>query len=129
MEKIVFYTMKLSYLLLSAVNSGKIIKNINIPVCRNCIYYKPDVYGDEFSSIYSRCEKFGEKNIITDEIKYDYVDDCRKNESKCGFEGKYFEEEKDIDFKRFNHYLRSKLPIIFPTIILFSIVILNLSKD
>ena len=103
MEKIVFYTMKLSYLLLSAVNSGKIIKNINIPVCRNCIYYKPYVYGDEFSSMYSRCEKFGEKNIITDEIKYDYVDDCRKNESKCGFEGKYFEEEKDIDFKRLNH--------------------------
>jgi hypothetical protein len=121
--------MKFRYLLLSTNLSGKIIKNIEIPSCKNCIYHLPSKHGSDFSSTISRCEKFGEKNIITDEIKYDYVDDCRKNESKCGFEGKYFEEEKDIDFKRFNHYLRSKLPIIFPTIILFSIIILNLSKD
>ena len=111
------------------INSCPIIRNTNLPSCKNCIYYKPDVYGDEFSSKYSKCEKFGEKNIITDEIKYDYVDDCRSCESKCGLEGKYFEEEKDIDLKRLNHYLRSKLPIIFPTMIIFSIVILNLSKN
>jgi hypothetical protein len=43
-----------------------------------------------------RCSKFGEKNIITDEIKYDYADKCREKESLCGKEGKYFEKEDDL---------------------------------
>jgi len=38
----------LSYFYFYSVNSEKIIKNINIPSCRNCIYYKPSMYENDF---------------------------------------------------------------------------------
>ena len=88
--------MKFRYLLLSTNLSGKIIKNIEIPSCKNCIYHVPSKHGSDFSSTMSRCEKFGEKNIITDEIKFEYADKCREKESLCGNEGKYFEKEDDL---------------------------------
>ena len=97
---------------ISMCHNKSIIKNINIPSCRNCIYYKPSIYGDEFSLIYSRCEKFGEKNIFTDEIKYDFVDHSRNDESKCGKLGKYFEEEKSIYMKFFNFISKNLYVII-----------------
>ena len=95
--------MKLSYIsLLSLASANKIIKNVNIPACRNCVFYRPDVYGDEFSSPYSRCEKFGEKNIITNKIIYDFAVQCRNDETKCGIQGKYFENESSDRYKRIN---------------------------
>lgn len=108
-----------------------IIKNINVPSCRNCIYYKPSVFGDEFSSIFSKCEKFGEKNIITNEISYDYTESCRNNELKCGNEGKYFEEEKNINRKIIRDFImkNSKYIIIFsPVFLVILIQIMILDK-
>ena len=102
----------ISILLLSMVPSNKIIKNINYPSCRNCIHYKPNSYYSDFTSILSKCEKFGEKNIITDEIKYNFADSCRDNESKCGKEGKYFEEEKNINTKILLHKITSNMSYI-----------------
>lgn len=99
-------------LLLSMVHSNKIIKNINYPSCRNCIYYKPNSFDNDFTSMVSKCEKFGEKNIITDEIRYNYADSCRDNESKCGKEGKYFEEEKNINMKILLHKIISNMSYI-----------------
>jgi hypothetical protein len=86
-----------------------IIKNINVPSCRNCIYYKPCVYGDEFSSTYSTCEKFGEKDIITDKIKYYYVELCRDDELKCGKSGKYFEKDEFINTKLLKYLIMKNL--------------------
>jgi hypothetical protein len=77
-------------LLFSVVNCEKFIKNINIPSCRNCIHYKPEIYTD-FDSTLNKCEKFGEKNIINGEIRLDFADSCRNDETKCGHSGKYFE--------------------------------------
>ena len=90
-------------LLLSMVNPEKIIKNNHLPSCRNCIYYEPYGYSSDFNSLFSKCNKFGEKNIITDEVKYKYVDSCRDDESKCGKEGKYFVEEPNISMKIWKH--------------------------
>jgi hypothetical protein len=59
----------------------------------------------------SKCKKFGEKDIITDEITYDYADSCRKYENKCGNEGKYFEQDPDVDMKILKHTIVSNLPI------------------
>ena len=98
--------MKKNMILLSLIrekNSEKFIKNINIPVCKNCIYYKPGSI--DFYSEYSRCNKFGEKDIITGKITYDFADSCRNNESKCGKEGKYFEEEKNIYLKKIKYFM------------------------
>jgi hypothetical protein len=107
---------------MNSANSGdKIIKNINIPSCRNCIYYKPATY-NEFTSTLNRCEKFGEKNIVTDEIKYDFADTCRDNESKCGKEGKYFIEEPNLELKIWKHKILSNA--LGNTAILFSFSLL-----
>jgi hypothetical protein len=62
------------------------IKNTEYPVCKNCIHY---IEHREY--LLSRCAFFGEKNIITGEIKYDYADLTRNDE--CGKTGKYYKEK------------------------------------
>ena len=90
------------------INISKIIKNIDIPSCKNCIYFKQHKTIDSLST----CSKFGEKNIITDEIKYDFTDICRKDDEKCGFEGKFFERDSDINLtiKDIKKYLNQNYP-------------------
>ena len=48
------------------------------------MYYKPNTYND-YASILNKCEKYEMKDIITDEIHYDFVDLCRRDEDKCGW--------------------------------------------
>ena len=119
--------MKLIYLLFYIANSEKIIKNINIPSCKNCIHFKPSIYTNEFTSSLANCNKFGDKNIITDKISYDYADMCRKDESKCGHNAKYFEEEKNINLKLFNYIILGNIPNRFITFFIF-LLLLNLYK-
>jgi hypothetical protein len=112
-----------TYIFLTKSNSEPIIKNINIPSCRNCIHYKPTLLND-FTSPLNKCEKFGEKNIITDEITYRFADLCRNDESACGKEGKYFEKDENID-KKILKYKIGKIitnPLIL-VLFLYSILI------
>jgi len=95
------------YASLNASLNAENIRNNNIPSCRNCVFYKP-LSNRDFSCILSECEKFGEKNILTNEIRNDLVKICRIDETKCGIQGKYFKEEKYIDFKIWKHSI-SKL--------------------
>jgi hypothetical protein len=112
--------MKIRYLLLASANCNKIIQNINIPACRNCIHYIPPTYTN-FESTLSKCGKYGNKNIITDEITYDFASSCRNDEKKCGIEGKDFEEEENIQLKIINHSLQQNALYV----LLFSAVILS----
>jgi hypothetical protein len=105
--------MRLIYLLFFLSNSiygDRIIKNINIPSCKNCKYYMPSITNFEFTSTFNKCEKFGEKNIITDKISYKYADYCRTDETKCGMDGKYFIEEENIVYKILLHRIGSFSP-------------------
>lgn len=106
--KFIFLLLSLS---LSFVSSEKMIRNMKNPACRNCIHYSPDTFND-FSSPLNKCENFGVKDIISDKITYDYADLCRKDDSKCGKEGKYFEEEKNINMKIAKHAITSPYIII-----------------
>ena len=90
---------------------SKQIRNINVPSCRNCIHYKPEIF-NEFSSLYSKCDYFGSKNINTDYISYDYANMVRENENKCGIEGKYFEQRENIEMKIILHNIISNNPYI-----------------
>lgn len=113
--------MKIRYLLLASTttNYNQIIQNINIPSCRNCIHYIPPIYS-EFDSTFGKCGKYGNKNIITNEITYDFATSCRNDENKCGFQGKDFEEEENIEMKIIKHNLQqNKLYFL-----LFSLMIL-----
>ena len=113
--------MKILYLLFAFVNSERLIKNINIPSCKNCIHYKPSYYSSDFTASYNKCNKFGKKDIITDKITYDFADSCRQDENKCGHEGKYFELEKNIELKIIIHQIISRLP----SILLVSLIVLS----
>ena len=95
----------------------KIIKNIDIPSCRNCIHYNPPFYSDFTSSI-SQCNYFGTKDINTDTISYDYADICRNDENKCGIEGKYFEENTNMELRILLHYIVKNTPFALYMIIL-----------
>jgi len=103
------------YLFFIFANSEKFIKNINVNPCRKCIHYN-SIYNDYSLS---NCKKFGEKNIISNEITYEYADSCRDDESKCGKEGKYFEEDKYANLKILQQKIVNKLPI---TISVFLII-------
>jgi hypothetical protein len=62
------------------------------PKCIECIYYEPRDH--PFTNCLSKCRRFGEREIESGRITYDYADLCRKNEQKCGQVGKYFEPIK-----------------------------------
>lgn len=69
----------LSFILFNIVHSTKtkIITN-NYPSCKNCIYHKP-AFSDNYASLFSKCTKFGNKNIITCEITNNYADFVRND--------------------------------------------------
>jgi hypothetical protein len=105
---------------INIVYSEKFIKNINTISCKNCIYYKPLIYNDLLSDN-NECTKFGTKNIISNDIKYDSVYTCRNDETKCGKDGIYFIEDKNIKLKFLLYTLYKYFPyflIIFPYFLL-----------
>ena len=121
--------MKIISILLTLLCSDKIIKNIDFPSCRNCIYYEHK-YENNYSNL-NKCNKFGVKNIISDEIKYDYADSCRNDESKCGIQGKYFEEETNPNMKilKYNLINYKSYPLLLTVIIVIFECYLILSKN
>ena len=86
------------------------IENLEYPSCTSCKFYEPT--NDKYEDKFSRCNKFGKKDIITDDISYSFVDSTRNDNNKCGLEGKYFEEEKYIKLKIFKHKLINNFPYI-----------------
>ena len=87
------------------IKGTPIIKNNHIPACKNCKFFTP-IYYNDFDSDINRCQKFGEKNIITGEVEYDFVSSCRNDEEKCGLEGKVFEEEVNLGVKKMKYRLQ-----------------------
>jgi hypothetical protein len=66
------------------------IKYMEYPVCKTCIHFLPDENiqrCDEFS----RCKLFGEKNVVTGEIKYKLANICRMYDDYCNITGRYHE--------------------------------------
>lgn len=95
-----------------SIHGEKIIKNMQIPSCKNCVHYQPNRFHRDFVSPLNKCENFGEKNIYSDKIIYQYADLCRKDESLCGYNGTYFEKENRIHLKIIKHSLLYHLPLI-----------------
>jgi hypothetical protein len=76
------------------------------------MYYKPSTHND-FSSRLNRCEKFGTKDIVSDEIDYDFASYCRNDEDKCGKDGKFFEIEPNLPAKMMTHSIAKNWPFGF----------------
>jgi hypothetical protein len=101
-------------------NGEKIIRNMNKKSCKDCIYLKPGF----FSSGLEKCEKFGNKNIITNEITYDFAESCRNDENKCGEYANFFEPENEaIKFIKFNIFTTT--PYGFVILLTFLTKLLN----
>jgi hypothetical protein len=105
--------MNLFYFFFTIVNS-EFIKNANINPCRNCIHYKPN-----YPTSLSKCNNFGVKNIIDNTINYEYAENCRTDESKCGLEGKYFEKDDFVDLKMIKNNIMNNYFYISLSFILF----------
>ena len=102
--------MKISRILLMC--STPTIKNAHLPSCKNCIHFAPDKYYYEYATSISKCNKFGDKHIVTDKITNRYADSCRADENLCGKEGKYFEEDPYIQWKVLGHTALHVLPYV-----------------
>ena len=121
--------MKLLYILFVVVNSEQFIRNFNTPSCKNCVYYRPSIH-NEFTSTLNKCTLFGEKDIITDEITYDYADTCRRDEKKCGLFGFGFKKEKNIKLKIAKHTIGRKLPnwlLLLSIVWFFKVIIIKIN--
>jgi hypothetical protein len=68
---------------------ARFIKNNILPVCNTCVFFEPMV---PKSMKMPRCNKFGEKNIITGKITYEPAEHCRQNQNLCGTVGNYYLE-------------------------------------
>ena len=89
---------------------SKFIKNIDVVSCRNCIHYKLDFYND-YNSDSNKCIYFGTKNIQTSIIDYEQAISCRSDETKCGLNGLYFQENPNIELKIFINNLIKNIPL------------------
>jgi len=80
------------------------VENFDKPSCNTCKFYNPEDY-TSFDSTSSKCLVYGNKNLHTGNIEYLYATECRKNETKCGEEGKLYEPENLIQIKKMSHNL------------------------
>lgn len=64
----------------------RFIRNMDYPVCSKCVFFIPPA--SKKSLVY--CSKFGEKNLLTGEIKYENVAIARLQTNLCGEKGVYF---------------------------------------
>jgi hypothetical protein len=79
--------------LLCANNFKQFIINNDIPICKDCVFYKyPISNGDKIQ--YGKCMKFGTKDIFSGDIYHS------TDEEKCGFAGKYFEKNNIYNSKK-----------------------------
>jgi hypothetical protein len=82
--------------LLSKPERNVYIKHFSLPVCKDCVYHVSKLgKNDPFKSgDQNKCLKYGEKNVVTGEINYQYADIVRKQDLQCGLTGKHFIQKK-----------------------------------
>jgi hypothetical protein len=111
------------YPIFLGINTESFIRNVDKPSCTKCIYYQPRTYS-EYTSTLGKCTKFGDKDIHTGMILYDYAESCRRDDSKCCTKGTYFTTEPNLYFKQLKHSIQSN-----PLGICFLFVMIVLIKN
>ena len=73
---------------LSFVRRAFSIRNKELPICSTCAHFIAPTHNYPYDPIPSdadgRCKKFGEVNMISGAIEYDFASECRFNAAKCG---------------------------------------------
>lgn len=62
------------------------VTNLNSPVCINCVHFMK--FSDDNSM--GKCFYFGNRDLVTGAITYEWASVCRISDRKCGESGKYF---------------------------------------
>lgn len=81
------------------MSNSTTIKNNNCPACRNCIHLRPHIFIGTDVDQFSKCGKFGEKDVLTNKVTHYFADSCRRDSDRCGLEGKMFEYDKFSEIK------------------------------
>ena len=68
------------------------IKNAKMPVCKQCSFFIPHTVAKHKYDL-GLCKKFGEKNILSGEIKYFLASVNRNDTNRCGLSGIYYEKQ------------------------------------
>lgn len=68
------------------------IQNVEFPSCKDCVHYKPKPYSRILhdNSTYARCSLFGNKDVISGKVSFEYASVCRSSEVKCSINGNHF---------------------------------------
>ena len=64
------------------------------PSCVKCIHFLND-YPENVHL--GKCKLFGEKNLVTGKINYQFAEICRANNNMCMSDGFYYKENPDND--------------------------------
>ncbi len=99
------------------------IKNSYYPKCFTCKHFIPDSLD---STRFSKCKKFGNTNLVSGEISYDFADSCRKTESKCGQHGKYYAFD---EFHKAKNDIRKIKPFLTGGLFLFPFTLFWLANS
>ena len=102
--------------------TNKIIRNIEFPSCKNCVHFRPPSWSNDFTDTYSKCEKFGTKDVVTDKISYNFAETCRVDEDLCGKSGKYFEKEPLIILKKLKHKIFRPITLFYSIPVVYLVV-------
>ena len=93
----------LYFLMLSRTMSTGIpsIRNLQYPVCKNCVFFIEHTNNYPYDPVpdnayYGKCTKFGEMNLVTGCIEYDFAKLCREDVKKCGWRGAWYQEKVEV---------------------------------
>ena len=80
---------RIQFLTLTRKFTKIFIKNTELPICSSCLHFIEHTNNYPYDSIpsneqYGKCKKFGEVNLVTGVIEYDFANNCRLNNTKCG---------------------------------------------
>jgi len=74
------------------------IKNIQYPFCVKCKHFMPEKYyypdDPPPDDRLGKCGLFGEVNIVTGSIEYDFAKHARNDFKRCGIKGSLFENKE-----------------------------------
>jgi len=82
-----------TFTIVFSMEKTQFIINSKVPICKNCVYFKPYKYDEKFYDL-GKCTKFGTMDILSGIIEYKYAYSCRTNVDLCSFNGTYYEERK-----------------------------------
>jgi hypothetical protein len=71
------------------------IKYDNLPICSKCIHFIPN--GSRIDL--GKCKMRGEKGLVDGYVVYEYAENMRNNNERCGISGLYYIENPVSSYK------------------------------